>query len=354
MAGRTIGWFVVGIVAGALTATGVVASDGPLTGWLDGTLGLDAGERAALQRGEPVVRVLEASARHEVALGGSVRVETGARDFIALAHDIIRWKAGPAVLQIGRFSEPPTMDAAASLRLDEPDLAALRRCAGRPCDVKLAALAPEEFRDFDWRAPDAVRRAEDAIRRGLVRHARKYLTEGDRALMEYAERQTSLAEEMRGLMRATARLDEQAPGLAAYLAEFPQRALPGAQSSIYWARESFGLKPVLSLYHVVVLPETRTGAALLVSKQFYASRYFDVSLDVLVALDDPADPGGNSAYVVQVARSRTDSLRGFWGGMKRRAVTSEARGALAKMLLRFARLASEETAGDAVEPAVRR
>ena len=310
--------------------------DGPTT-LLERTLGLTPAEREKVDHGAPVVRVLRPSAAHEVALAGGIRVTATAREFIALAGDIPRWKRGPAVLQLGRFGKVPSLDDVASLRLDEPDLAALRRCAGRPCDVKLAALAAEQFRNFDWQAPDPVGRAEAIVRAAVVRHATQYLADGDRSLMVYAPRRTVLADEMRGLLREASSLDEYAPGLRTYLEEFPHAALPGVESAIYWARESFGLKPVLSLYHVVVLPSSREGTSVLVSKQFYASRYFDASLDVVVAVDGGAG-GEPHCYVAQIARARTDSLRGMAGSLKRSAVTREAEQSLAKLLRRFAGL----------------
>ena len=319
--------------------------DGPVA-LLERTLGLTPAERAMVDRGAPVVRVLRPSAPHEVALAGGIRVPATAREFIALAGDIARWKRGPAVLQLGRFSKVPSLSDVASLRLDEPDLAALRRCAGQPCDVKLAALAPEQFRHFDWQAPDRGGRAEAVVRAAVVRHATQYLADGDRSLMVYAPRRTVLAQEMQDLLREASSLDEYAPGLRTYLAEFPHTVLPGVASAIYWARESFGLKPVLSLYHVVVFPSPREGTSVMVSKQFYASRYFDASLDLVVAVDDGAD-GGPHCYVAQFARARTDSLRGLAGSLKRSAVTREAEQGLAKLLGRFARLVDPTGTGAA-------
>jgi hypothetical protein len=293
-----------------------------------------------------VVHVLERSASHEVALAGVIRVASSSREFATLAAHLPRWKHGAGVLQIGRFSAQPSLEDVASLRLDDPDLAALRRCAGRPCDVKLAALDAEEFRHFDWQAPDAAGRAEALVRAGVVRYARQYLADGDRALMVYERRGTALASEMQALLRAASALDAHAPELRAYLQEFPHRALPGVVSSLYWARESFGLKPVLSLYHVVAWPSARDGTSALVSKQIYASRYFDASLDVVVAIDADEGPGRH-CYVVQTARARTDSLRGFAGRLKRPTVTREAARGMTKLLLRFARLMAEERAAAA-------
>jgi hypothetical protein len=349
MAGWTLRCLVPAAATALVLSASAIARDDSALSRLDRTLRLTPAERAIVENGDPVVRVLEPSAPHEVALAGVIRVDVPAHAFVGLAADLPRWKNGSAVMQIGKFSAEPSVAEVASLHLDEPDLAALRRCAGRPCDVKLAALAPEPFQRFDWQAPDARQRAEALVRSGVVEHARRYLAEGDRSLMVYPQRRTALASEMRDLLREASSVDEHAPGLWACLEAFPRRTFPGARSAIYWARESFGLKPILSLYHVVAVPAPRPGTAVLVSKQFYASRYFDASLDAIVAIDGPAATGRH-CYVAQVARSRTDSLRGMMGGFKRSAVTREAEQSLAKVLARFARLAEAAQHGAAAVP----
>jgi hypothetical protein len=119
-----------------------------------------------------------------------------------------------------------------------------------------------------------------------------------------------------------------------HLERFPADPLPGTRSFFYWARETFGFKPVLSAYHVLVhRPPGRPDLGLVVSKQFYASRYIDVSLEITIVADDPAAAAGPGCYLVYVARSRVDSLRGLVGALKRGAVQRETREATTARLV---------------------
>jgi hypothetical protein len=293
---------------------------------------------AALDRGEPVVRDLPASADHEVVIGGAVRVDAPAGRLLELLRDVPRWKHGPAILQLGWFGASPAAADVASLRLDPPDLDALRRCAGRPCDTKLASLAPEAFRAFDWRAPGAKARAEELVREGLVRYVTAYLARGDAALFVYASRRVSLATELAELRRTPPFVQALPPALATYFDGSPREPPAGASSRVYWARETFGMKPMLSVYHVVVHRPPGEPHAYIATRQIFASRYIDASLELTSIGDDVRQPG-TGCCVTYLAGSRTDSLRGFWGGMKRGPTVRAARDGVAELLRRLARLA---------------
>jgi hypothetical protein len=301
---------------------------------------MSAAEAAAVERGNVVVRLLEGSAGHEVAVSGAVRVASSKEAYLELAGDVLRLKRGPAVLQLGVFGTMPADEDVASLNLDETELAALRRCESGDCSSKLTALDSDAFRRFDWSAPGAKIRAEALVQAGLAAHVRDYVTRGNVAMMRFDRTRfpTSLAAEFHGVLDASSHATDVAPELATFLEQYAGQPLQGSTEVWYWARETFGLKPVLSAYHVVVYrPPARPDLGLVVSKQFYASRYFDVSLEITIVADDPVPTGRSGCYLVYVARSRVDSLRGMLGGLKRGAVERESRDAT------VARLASLRT-----------
>jgi hypothetical protein len=312
---------------------------------------LSPAEATKVEQGEVVVRVLDATAAHEVAVSGAVRIAVPKETFLALASDPARFKRGPAILQLGVFAAPPSPRDLGGLTLDETELAALRRCARGDCSSKLAALDPDAFRAFDWPAPGAKPRAETLVRAGLAVHVRDYLARGNAAMMRFDRTRvpTSLAAEFEGVLAASAPVTEVAPDLTAFLARYwAQPPPPVTSEACYWARETFGLKPVLSAYHVLVhRPPGRPDLGLVVSKQFYASRYFDVSLETTIAADDPSLGGAPGCYLVYVARSRVDSLRGRMGGLKRGAVEREARDATRA---RLAGLRAQLAAASAAPP----
>lgn len=290
---------------------------------------MSAAEAAAVERGNVVVRLLEGSAGHEVAVSGGVRMASSKESYLELAADVPRLKRGPGVLQLGVFTAPPSDGDLSGLVLDQTELAALRRCESGDCSSKLTALDIEAFRRFDWPAPAAKSRAEALVRAGLAAHVRDYVARGNAAMMRFDRTRfpTSLATEFQGVLAASSHALDVAPELAAFLQHYRARPLPaGGSEGWYWARETFGLKPVLSAYHVVVYrPPSRPDLALVVSKQFYASRYFDVSLEVTIVADDPAAGGQAGCYLVYVARSRVDSLRGRMASLKRSTVQRETR-----------------------------
>lgn len=324
---------------GVVTCTAVLcaATSGGVADIAERTLRLSGSDRAALDGGEPVVRTLTSTVAHELVLGGAIRLEVPPARIVDVLRDVPRWKHGPGILQLAPFSPTPTAADVETLRLDEPDLAALRRCVGRPCDTKLAALAPEAFRAFDWRAPGAHARAEALVRDGVLRHVVDYLARGNDALLVYASRGVSVADELAGLLRGPACERTLPPALRVYLEHFPRAAPPGTSSSMYWARENFGFKPLLSIYHVVV-HRPPGGDVFIATKQIFASRYFDASLDLAAVGEDAARPG-TGCYVAYLVGSRTDSLRGMWGRMKRGPAARGAEEGLATLLRRIGRLA---------------
>ena len=105
--------------------------------------------------------------------------------------------------------------------------------------------------------------------------------------------------------------------------------LPGAESFVYWSKEKFGLKAVVSLTHVTIFRRSKSEF-LIASKQIYASHYFDASLG-LTHLADKGD-GGGEAYLVYLNRSRADGLQGGFSKVKRTLLAGEVRDGLARNL----------------------
>jgi len=328
-------------LAGAPALRGTPPPRSP-TPWPRQLLGEAAGlsplETAKVEQGDVVVRLLHATTGHEIAVSGAVRVASSKEAYLELAGDVPRLKRGPAVLQLGVFGTLPGDEDVSGLNLDETELAALRRCESGDCSSKLTALDPDAFRRFDWSAPGAKVRAEALVQAGLAAHVRDYVTRGNAAMMRFDRTRfpTSLAAEFHGVLDASSHATDVAPELATFLEQYAGQPLPGSTEVWYWARETFGLKPVLSAYHVVVYrPPALPDLGLVVSKQFYASRYFDVSLEITIVADDPTPGGRPRCYLVYVARSRVDSLRGMLGGLKRGAVERESRDATVARLARL-------------------
>jgi hypothetical protein len=283
-----------------------------------------------LDGGSVVTKTLDPSDPREVAVLGVARVAVPGAYFLARVRDIARFKRGDAVLQIGKFSAKPRLADLAGLKLEPADLKALEKCEVGDCGMRLSAPQIERLRrEVGASRSGAGRRAEAALKRILVDYVNAYLAGGNAALAEYRSGgdAVNLAEETRGLLAASPYLTEYAPEFRAYLEQFPKGRPAGAESFVYWSKESFGLKPVVSITHVVLYPVERAGVSwvLMASKQIYASHYFDASLGVTAFVEGKQDgPGAAGSYLIYLNRSRASQLQGSFSRLRRNIVEEQS------------------------------
>ena len=303
-----------------------------LTDFLRGTIRFSTADLSALERGEPVTKSIETHEKREIELFAAVRIDATRQQFTDAYRDITHFKRGDAVLAIGLFSDPPSLDDVAALAADDEEIADLKKCRTGDCAFKLAESRINELRAFDWSAPDARARIEQLVRFRLVEYLQSYQREGSDALAVYADRRyrTAVADEMHAVLRATPTMYGYTPELERHLRNYPRETLTGVSSFFYWAKEKFGLKPTVNMYHAVVFEDAgRPGVSLIASKQLYASHYFEAGLEVFSLVDRP---DGRGTYLFYVGRSRADALRGSFGGLKKSIVQGRARDGLKKAM----------------------
>jgi hypothetical protein len=114
------------------------------------------------------------------------------------------------------------------------------------------------------------------------------------------------------------------PDVAQALDRWPHAPLPRAESFLYWSKERFGPKPVVTVTHLLLLrggdgPEPE---ALVVGRQVFATHYMDGSLSVTAIFRDPSS---STRYLAYLNRSDVDVLGGLLGGMVRRIVERRVR-----------------------------
>ena len=128
--------------------------------------------------------------------------------------------------------------------------------------------------------------------------------------MHNKETPLKVAEEFAVLFGESRDFTRLAPDFFGYLREFPQTPLAGAESLLYWSKEDFGIRPVLSVTHLTLYnrayPASRLQG-LVATKQIYAAHYFDAGLGLTMAFDD----GSSGFYMLTVNRARTRSLMGL-------------------------------------------
>lgn len=286
--------------------------------------GFSAAELQRIERGDVVVRSLAADSS-EVAIAAAAMIHVPVRFYVESFRAIEAFKRSPEVQQIGRFSAQPSPAAMSGATVSEADAAALQRCRRGKCDVKLDAAGIEVVRS----------RKEDvsaAYRDYLAQYVARYLREGNGALIEYYDEPAPrrLADELGRIVRRSPYLQQEWPALAEVIGQFRGTVNPPLEHFVYWSKEKAATKPVLSVTHAVILPETQR-IAVIATKQLYASHYMTASLGLTV-LEDRGTAAAPRTLVVYVNRTRLDVFEGILGRVKRPMVRSRARAAAERML----------------------
>jgi hypothetical protein len=284
-----------------------------------------AADRRALDEGSAIVRLLP-SASEELTILSAVRADVSGDRLVAWARRIEALKRGRYVSAIGRFSNPPRLEDLRELVLDDTDLDEIRRCRPGRCGLKLSA---DDIAQLHRAIAAGGQRwkgaAQDAFKRMLLRRAEAYLVDGLRSAQPYHDENppTQLQSEFEQLLGRSEFLTREAPAVARHLRAFPTHAAEGAESLLYWSKESLGGKPIVGMTHLTIArgPGPPWPEALVVGKQIYASHYMTGALTFTAVTRGSA----GARYLVYFNRSRVDVLRGFWGGLARRIMASRLR-----------------------------
>lgn len=301
----------------ALLALGLAAPAGAdeaaVHAFLEKTVRLTAAQIAAVERGDVVTKQLPAADKPEMAAFGAVLVSARRETFLARFRDIVRFRRGPSVLEIGRLGNPPRIEDLDGLTAEESDLEALQRCRTGACEVKMSRSAMDRVRrEVDWSAPDAGTRATAVLKQMLVDYAAAYMKGGTPEMATYFDKDKPLdtPAEFRKVLAASPYLIEYVPAFHRYLEGFPAGRPEGAEDLFYWTKDRFGLKPTVALYHVSLWPDA--DHVVIASKQIYASHYFQAGLDLTALVDAP---GRSGFYLMDLYRARVDPPTGLLAGV---------------------------------------
>jgi hypothetical protein len=285
------------------------------------------GDLVDLQHGTIVTRKLPPAAPEEVGVAGAIRVH-GSRDRLMAAYrDIVTFKRSAAVLEIGRFSDPPNSSDLDALTTNHDDFE-LRGCKVAGCDIRLPASGIRYIAaSVDWRRPDADAQASALFKQLVLANVRSYVTGEPGRIAQYDDDRTPVRPLVAGdeLIRTSPYLDTLKPGLAAHVTCFWSSPLDGAEDFLYWTKETFGMAPFISATHVTIVP-AEPHESIATSRDVYSSRYIDASLSMMIASDAVGDP--RSFYLVYVNRSRVSALRGPMAGLRRSIVEHKAKSSL--------------------------
>ena len=297
-----------------------------LMAFLKDRIGLSRNELEHVKRGAVIAKVLP-SEGHEVAVFGIVLIKAPNDFFLERFRDIESYKKGTAVPLVKKFSFPPRIDDLSQLTIDKEDFKALKNCRIGNCDVKLSAQSIARLQnEIAWNAPDAAEQVNALVRASLLEYVNRYLVGGHAALSEYSDKKTTLriADEFDQILRASPYLYDYEPEFYEYLRTYPAKRLDLLDDFIYWSKEKFGLKPVISMTHVNIYRGPGSAHTLIASKQIYASHYFEASLG-LTDVVPSAQQKEPSFYLLYLNRSRSDALHGGFRGLARSQIKRKAR-----------------------------
>jgi hypothetical protein len=281
----------------------------------------------SLEHGKIVKRILPPAAPDELGVAGAIRVQ-GSRDRLLAAYrDIVTFRKSAAVLEIGRFSDPPNRSDLDALTTNHDDFD-LRGCKVGDCDIRLPASHIQRIAaGVDWRRPDADVQASTLFKQMLFANVQSYVTGGPGRMTQYDDGRTPVLPVTANeeLIRTSRYLDSVKPGVEAHLLCFWSSPLEGAEDFLYWTKEKFGIAPFISVTHVTIVP-AGPHQSLATSRDIYSSRYIDASLSAMIASESVGDP--RAFYLVYVNRSRATALRGPMAGLKRSIIEHKAKGGL--------------------------
>jgi hypothetical protein len=297
-------------------------------------LQLSRSEAGALERGQSFAKTLRAGDRREIAAGGAIRVDVPLEFFLQRFADIVSFKQSPIVRQIGKFSDPPRRTDLDSLTFEAADLDSLKACRAGDCDIQLSVEQIQRIQTgIDWSRTDARMQANRVLRGMLFEYVERYRSSDGQGLLVYANERTPLrvSDELRLLAAHSSEMVAGLPGFVDSLLN--GKPLEGTEEFIYWSKEQFGLKPVVSITHVIIYSPRRTDVpdVMIASKQIYASRYLAASLAITLGVAPSPGPS-SSFYMVYANRTRPRAFPPLIGGLVRRIAQGQTREGLEEQL----------------------
>lgn len=250
------------------------------------------------RQGATVVRTLDTGSRPEVAVVGISRLPVDISTYLQRLRAGTLYKIRDPLLQIGRFHPSPSIQDLNNLNFDQGDL---ETSADQNKQQLMAAIQEYEKTGAVQFGPlGGPSEAVDAT--ALFSNAR-YL-------------RAKLPTAWQHLMG-----DSNVPS-------------QGANEFYMWSQLSFGFRPVTRIAQVSIWEDPRPDRleAVVVTKQIYANRYIQASVQIDHLISDNSDPANPAVYLITFNLGQSDFLSGFSGKLIRPIVLSRSRSTAEKTL----------------------
>lgn len=299
-------------------------------------IGLNDEQITAIRNGQPVAKLLDSATADEVFVFGAVYVRSTPEEYLKLASDLEALRKLPNYLAIRKFSDPPQLSDLDGFRLDEDDVKALQKCRAGKCEVQLPTDAMDEFQTkVNWSAPNAIDQVNQTAKEMVLEALRRYKDGGNAALGTYRDKNNPAAVEQafHSLVSRSKAFPVYLPELQSYLLNYPEVKSDHIESSFYWEKVNFGLKPTIRVLQAILYRGSdSSGPAYAVAiKQLYATHYFETALDLTVCVRDNEgqQPG---MYLITLKGSEQAGLTGMKGSIVRKVATNKTRSSLERAL----------------------
>jgi hypothetical protein len=288
------------------------AQEAPPRPFLRKVIQLDDAQLAAVEKGEVVTKLLPTTDKPEIAAFGVVKTAGTVDQLLALARDVKKFRQVPQIPEMGYFSSPAKIEDMKGLNHPPDDIAALRKCKPGSCDVKLGTKGLEMVSKINWSAADAEKQAVAIFNQGIVDYVTAYQRGGTDAMGNVLDKkqEKSRAQEYRTLLANSPYLVDYVKEFNDYLAAWPKGKLAGADDVLYWAKDTFGLKPVVAGYHATFFKSPR--GAMISTKLLGATHFFNAGLEILAGVPTP---DGKGLYLLNLYRTRIDPPTGMLAGV---------------------------------------
>lgn len=309
--------FTLSVLAVALPWVGAApvraqSSEAPPRPFLRKVIQLDDQKLAAIDKGEIVAKLLPTTDKPEIAAFGVVKTAGTPDLLLGLAKDVRRFRQVPQIPEMGLFSSPPRLDDLKGLHHPPDDIGALKRCKPGSCDVKLGTAALEQMARVDWAKPGAEAQATALLNQMIVDYVAAYQRGGTDAMGTIMDKKApkTRTQEYRTLLAHSPYLVDYVKEFNDYLGAYPKGRLADTEDILYWTKDEFGLKPVVSLFHMTLHRHAR--GALIANKLLAATHFFNATLEIMAGVPTP---DGKGLYLMSLYRTRIDPPTGMLGGV---------------------------------------
>ena len=188
----------------------------------------------------------------------------------------------------------------------------------------------------DFSAPDAEEQVDRLLQRTVLEHVVAYQQHGNQVLGPYNDKRepTQVPEQFKYMLSYSRALPKYLPDFYTYLLTYPDGKPANVESTFYWAKVKFGLKPTLRVVHVLTMRGRNAvePAYVIAEKQLYSSHYFETALDLTFCIAEEGNPQQSGFYLVMAMGSEQAGLTGFKGSIVRKVAVDRSAASLQKSL----------------------